>query len=203
MPHHIVPNWLGEDKADQLLSYAFTNEARFKQSHISKGGGQADISLRRSLVLADLGPFAQAIKAKALEWQAEFENALGMHPASTHEVEIEMVAHGDGAFYGPHIDTSTGPDSGGSVERRLSLIYYFFRRPQEFSGGRLRLLRLGGGPALLIEPAHDRLVGFPSFAPHEVEAVSCPNGGFRNSRFAINIWLYERRPGRSFRIPES
>ena len=40
-----------------------------------------------------------------------------------------------------------------------------------------------------IEPTHDSLLVFPSSARHEVEMISCPDGAFGDSRFAVNIWL--------------
>ncbi len=193
MPHYVVPNWLGADSAAQLLSYACDNERRFVTSRVGAGDGTVEASLRRSLLLADLGPFADMLKRRALDQQPDLERALGMQPVPLGEVELELVAHGDGAFYGPHIDTSTGADSVRSAQRRFSLIYYFHRMPRRFAGGRLRLLRLGAGPAVEIEPVHDRLVAFPSFAPHEVEPVACPGCSFIDSRFSVNIWLYARQ----------
>jgi Rps23 Pro-64 3,4-dihydroxylase Tpa1-like proline 4-hydroxylase len=105
------------------------------------------------------------------------------------EAEIELLAHGDGSFYRPHIDTFTGDGASGGANRRLSLVYYVHRRPPAFSGGRLRLLGLGGGEAATIKPAHDSLLAFPSFRPHEVETVSALQDSVEYGRFAANIWL--------------
>lgn len=118
------------------------------------------------------------------------ETEFGMSHKPPGDVEIELVAHGDGGFYRPHTDTFTGANASTSANRRLSLVYYFHRRPRAFSGGRLRLLSLRGAQPLAIEPAHDTLLAFPSFLPHEVEPVSIPGNEFANCRFAVNIWLH-------------
>jgi SM-20-related protein len=192
MPHRLFASWLGETQADSLLSYAVSEQARFRETKVLREGattGDVDQSIRRSRVLRDLGPFDRLLRDRATALQAELETAFGMSHLPPGEAEIEMVAHGDGGFYRPHIDTFTGDSASGGANRRLSLVYYVHRRPRAFSGGRLRLLSLGGGKAVAIEPAHDSLLAFPSFLPHEVETVSAPQDRFEYGRFGVNIWL--------------
>jgi asparagine synthetase B (glutamine-hydrolysing) len=45
-----------------------------------------------------------------------------------------------------------------------------------------------------IEPIHNSLLMFPSWAPHEVMPVNCPSQRFIDSRFAINCWVHRERP---------
>lgn len=192
MPHRIFASWLGGDEADRLLSYAVAEEARFVETKVLLGNAttsNVDRSLRQSRVLRDLGPFDRLLCTKAQGVQHMLETEFGMSHKPPAEVEIELVAHGDGGFYRPHIDTFTGDSASSGANRRLSLVYYVHRRPRPFSGGHLRLLGLGGGQPLAIEPAHDMLLAFPSFVPHEVEPVSIARQGFENCRFAVNIWL--------------
>jgi SM-20-related protein len=193
MPRRIIASWLGENEADRLLSYAVAEEGRFIETKVvlaNETTANVDRSLRRSRVLRDLGPFEPLLRTRAQALQLMLETEFGMSHRPLGEIEIELVAHGDGGFYRPHIDTFTGDTASSGANRRLSLIYYFHRRPQAFSGGRLRLLSLKGGEPLAIEPAHDTLIAFPSFMPHEVEPVSIPRDGFENCRFAVNIWLH-------------
>jgi SM-20-related protein len=193
MPHRILESWLGGARADQLLAYAVAEEGHFIETKVllaNETTANVDRSLRRSRVLRDLGPFEQLLRTRAQGLRLELETAFGMSHTPPGEVEIELVAHGDGGFYRPHIDTFTGDSASGGANRRLSLIYYLHRTPRPFSGGQLRLLGLGGGQPLAIEPAHDTLLAFPSFVPHEVEPVTIPREGFENSRFAVNIWLH-------------
>ena len=115
-------------------------------------------------------------------------------PFELDELELELVAHGDGAFFGRHIDIFTGADANIGQQLILSAVYYFHAQPKGFSGGVLRLFALGSlsykdVEFLDIEPEHDTLVVFPSWVPHEVRRVSCPSGRFADSRFAINCWF--------------
>jgi Rps23 Pro-64 3,4-dihydroxylase Tpa1-like proline 4-hydroxylase len=103
--------------------------------------------------------------------------------------EIELVAHGDGAFFSRHIDTYTTRKS----QRVISGVYYFHRQPKAFSGGELRLYGLTKGdqtgPFVDVIPENDTLVTFPSWYPHEVLPVRCPSGRLEDSRFAVNCWI--------------
>jgi Rps23 Pro-64 3,4-dihydroxylase Tpa1-like proline 4-hydroxylase len=119
---------------------------------------------------------------------------IGTPPFELESIELELVAHGDGAFFGRHIDTFTRAAANIDQQRILSAVYYFHARPKGFSGGALRLFALSAvagkdAEFLDIEPEHDTLVVFPSWVPHEVCKVSCPSGSFADSRFAVNCWF--------------
>jgi Rps23 Pro-64 3,4-dihydroxylase Tpa1-like proline 4-hydroxylase len=78
----------------------------------------------------------------------------------------------------------------------LSAVYYFHRMPKAFSGGCLRLHRIGARPGDIgmdVTPIDNSLVVFPSWAPHEVLPVRCLSGAFGDSRFAVNCWVYRAR----------
>ena len=132
------------------------------------------------------------LRARALELAPDLIAGLRLTPFEISKVELELVAHGDGAFYARHIDTAMS----GSAEhvRVLSAVYYLHRQPRAFDGGALRLYAIGDDSRFVdVEPASNTLVAFPSWAPHEVRPVSCPSGRFGDSRFAVNIWLRKRR----------
>lgn len=189
-PHLVLPGWLGARQAARLLAFGVAAEARFTPTRLDDhGAGRLDAVVRRSAVLKDLGPFAAPLRRRALALQAGLETAFQMAHTPANSSQIEMVAHGNGAFYRPHTDTYTDDHYTPGGRRRLTMIYYLHRRPRRFSGGRLRLFDLGGAQSLEIEPDHDSLLVFPSSARHEVETVSCPGGAFADSRFAVNIWL--------------
>jgi SM-20-related protein len=78
----------------------------------------------------------------------------------------------------------------------LSGVYYFHAEPKAFTGGALRLYAIGGqGERYVdIEPTHNSLLMFPSWAPHEVMPVRCPSRRFVDSRFAINCWVHRAKP---------
>lgn len=189
-PHRILAGWLGEAESARLLAYAVAAEAQFTPTRLAaQGTGRLETLTRQSSVLKDLGPFAEPLCRKALALQAGLETAFEMTSTPPNSTQLELVAHGDGAFYLPHTDTFTGDQYTPGGRRRLTMVYYLHRQPRRFSGGRLRIFDLGGGQTIDVEPAHDSLLVFPSTARHEVERVSCPDGAFADGRFAVNIWL--------------
>ena len=131
---------------------------------------------------------------------ADFIEALGVGTFEPEGVELELIAHGDGAFYSRHIDTFTGEASNANAgrQRLVSAVFYAYRQPKGFSGGALRLYSLRRDDTLDdfidIAPMHNCLVVFPSWVPHSVELVSCPSGNFADSRFAVNAWLWRNKP---------
>jgi len=189
-PHRILPGWLGDVGAARLLAYSQTAEARFAPTRLNDhGAGRVDTVVRQSCVLKDLGTFAGSLRRKALSLQAGLETAFDMPHVPAHIEQMEMVAHGDGAFYQPHTDTYPGDEYAPGGRRRMTMVYYFHRQPRRFTGGRLRIFDLAGEQSIMIEPTHDSLLVFPSSARHEVEPISCPDGAFADGRFAVNIWL--------------
>jgi SM-20-related protein len=190
LPHRILPGWLGETQAARLLAYGLAAETRFTPTRLNDHGtGRLDAVVRQSCVLKDLGPFADPLRRKALALQAGLETAFDMPHTSANSTQMEMVAHGDGAFYRPHTDTYSGDEYTPGGRRRMTMVYYLHREPCAFTGGRLRLFDLGGDQSIEIEPTHDSLLVFPSSARHEVERISCPGDAFSDGRFAVNIWL--------------
>jgi len=190
LPHRIFPGWLGETAAARLLAYSLAAEARFMPTKLADhGAARLDAVVRQSLVLKDLGAFANPLRRKALALQAGLETAFDMQHTPANSTQMEMVAHGDGAFYRPHTDTFTGDEYTPGGRRRMTMVYYLHRQPRRFTGGRLRLFDRSGEQSIEIEPTHDSLLVFPSSARHEVETISCPDGAFADGRFAVNIWL--------------
>ena len=190
LPHRVLPDWLGETRAASLLAYALAAEARFTPTRLNDHGtSRRDTVVRQSGVLKDLGAFAGPLRRKALALQAGLETAFDMSHTPANSTQMEMVAHGDGAFYRPHTDTYSGDEYTPAGRRLMTMVYYLHREPQAFTGGRLRLFDLGGDQSIEIEPTHDSLLVFPSSATHEVETISCPGNAFADARFAVNIWL--------------
>jgi Rps23 Pro-64 3,4-dihydroxylase Tpa1-like proline 4-hydroxylase len=120
---------------------------------------------------------------------------LGIKRFTPSWTEVELVAHGDGAFFARHSDTIVGPDREGR-SRVISAVYYFYALPKAFSGGVLRIHSMAAsgreGTFADISPDYDTLVFFPSFFPHEVSPVKCPSGQFLESRFAVNFWVHRK-----------
>jgi Rps23 Pro-64 3,4-dihydroxylase Tpa1-like proline 4-hydroxylase len=190
----VLPEFLAPDEAARLLDYAEANAAAFKPTEVgARDKARIDPSLRVSSSLRGLGPTGPLLKGKLEDMAGDLTAALRMSPFTVSSVELQLVAHGDGAFYRRHIDTGTATDL--SSIRVLSGVYYLHRAPKRFAGGALRLYAIGDADRFVdVEPLHNSLLVFPSWAPHEVMPVSCPSGAFMDSRFAVNCWLRMRRP---------
>jgi SM-20-related protein len=187
-----------------VLDWTLANRARFAASAVRfEGEFRIDPKARVSERLGELGPARAILCARLDQMLPELLAASGSRPFIPDYVELELAAHGDGAFFRRHSDLPFGAaraavggegKGGDRFDRLVSAVYYFHREPKGFSGGALRLHRFGGdggGPedCVDIEPVQNSLVVFPSWALHEVRPVSCPSCRFEDYRFAINIWL--------------
>jgi SM-20-related protein len=189
-----VSNWLGPRMRTRLLDHAQDQCTGFVVSGVGRGANKRiDLTLRRSTRLKQLGALEGELQARVRETLPAIFEQLGTAPFEPSHLELEMVAHGDGAFYAKHRDTRIfGSDALGN-RRIISAVYYFHRIPKSFSGGVLRIYSFAGGDDagtfVDVEPTDDTLVFFPSWFPHEVLPVVCPSGRFEDSRFAINCWV--------------
>lgn len=192
-PYRVVPNFLGNDLIERLLAHAQARETEFVPTDVGNTDRRINPEIRVSLVLRDFGDLREELIARFRAAMPQAMADLRLAPFDLARCEIELVAHGDGAFYRRHIDTITGmPDA--KSQRALTGVLYFHALPKGFGGGQLRLYAFAesGDYFVDIEPERDQLVLFPAWAPHEVMPISCPSGEFAQSRFAINCWY--RRP---------
>jgi SM-20-related protein len=185
----LIHDWLGRETVEQLLRFAQSNEPRFEDTRVThKEGERVDITHRVSRKLANLGVLDSKLRGALETILPDIFTKLGNKSFIPSKIEVELVAHGDGAFFARHIDTITDTD------RVISVVYYFHALPKAFSGGVLRLHSLAAsgrqGTFVDIAPDHDTLVFFQSFVPHEVMPVKCAGGQFLDSRFAVNFWIY-------------
>ncbi len=186
-PYVVIPQFLGEEMVASLLEHASTNESKFKVTKVGEGEDRrVDPSARISKRLRDMGKSGPAIESKVLSLLPKSAASLGIPPFEATAVELELVAHGDGAFYKRHVDPASRTSAG---RRMISAVYYFCAQPRIFKGGALRLHAFEGGAFVDIEPKNDTLTVFPSWVLHEVMPISCPSGRFIDSRFAINCWI--------------
>lgn len=190
-PHGILRDWLGPSGVERLLTYAAEHRERFSPSKVRHGSdGLLDPMQRVSLILKDLGSCRPVLEEAVRASLPDILSATRTQPFEPSRVELELAAHGDGAFFLKHIDTYAGQPALTS-RRVISGVYYFHTLPRPFSGGTLRLFGLGSSQTIDIEPENDTLVVFPSWFPHEVLPVSCPSRRFEDSRFAVNCWIHQ------------
>lgn len=193
-PYLVLRNFLDESTVAGLLDYALANEAVFKPTGVGRDRERVvKTHVRRSVSIRDLGPFKPILKSKVLALVPDMVVRLRTTPVEAPRLELELVAHNEGAFYKRHIDTQTASDH--KLLRVLSGVYYFHAEPKAFSGGALRLYAIGGAdaPFVDIEPERNSLLVFPAWAPHEVMPISCPSGRFADSRFAVNCWVHKAK----------
>ena len=192
--HGRISNWLGPRLRTRVLDYAQARRDSFIVSGVGRGEHKrVDLTLRRSMMLRELGDLEGELRAQAREALPVMFQQLGTAHFEPSKIELQMVAHGDGAFYARHRDTNVFSSNAFANGRVISAVYYFHRIPKSFSGGTLRIYSFAGhtdtGAFVDLEPTDDSLVFFPSWFPHEVLPVVCPSGRFEDSRFAINCWV--------------
>ena len=194
-PHLLLRDFLDERTVAALLDFALAREQSFEPTKVGRlEEGTTNPDVRVSHGTRELGPFRAILRAKILGLVPQLVTQLGATPVDVPRLELELVAHNDGAFYKRHIDTQTALER--NRIRVLSGVYYFHAEPKAFSGGALRLYAIGdpaGRTYLDVEPVHNALLVFPSWAPHEVMPVHCPSRRFADSRFAINCWVHRNR----------
>ena len=192
LPCRVINDFLDDASVEALRRLTLSREAQFRPTKIGDGqSARLAPDFRTSLCLRPLEDLRPFFVSRLRDLAPRVLADMGLSPVDDFLVELELVAHGDGAFYKRHIDTQTGGDA--TSRRVVSCVYYFNHCPWAFTGGALRLYAVGDDKRFLdIEPAHNSFVIFPSWAPHEVMPVSCPSGEFVNSRFAVNCWM--RRP---------
>jgi len=194
---HQYRGFLDESECETLLDWAVSNCERFRPSTVF--GGVLDAQERSSERLPDLGPMETVFQRRLRELFPDILARTGTRSFEVDVIELELVAHGDGAHFARHIDIPVGPGrlplggDGSGQDRLLSAVHYFHDEPKSFSGGALRLHRYGSeglpGDFVDIEPENNSLLVFPSWALHEVRQIRCPSGAFRNYRFAVNAWF--------------
>jgi SM-20-related protein len=187
-PHGVHFDFLDESLIAGLLNLVASREAEFYQTRVASG---IDPSERKSRGLNELEGFSAIFKTKIGGLVPQFLAKLGMAPAADGQVELQLVAHGDGAFFKRHVDTQRTRDR--ERMRVVTCVYYFHTLPKAFSGGALRIFSLGAPPTaefVDIEPTYNSLLFFPSWAPHEVLPITCPSRRFLDSRFAINCLVH-------------
>jgi Rps23 Pro-64 3,4-dihydroxylase Tpa1-like proline 4-hydroxylase len=173
------------EAVERLLAYAQSNEHFFKEAEIV--GGVIDRTRRISKTVG-LGELKSGIIVSFQEVLPVMLETLRAKPFVP-TFELELAAHGDGAFFARHFDTLT------HRRRIISAVYYFHALPKAFSGGVLRLHSMAAsgqeGTYIDIAPDRDTLVFFPSMFPHEVLPIKSQSAEFLHSRFAINCWIRE------------
>jgi SM-20-related protein len=201
-PHFLYSDFLSVDANSGLLDWVLGHEELLGPSTLG-ADNTVDLSKRRSRSLRlglQMQPWRDMIIDRVTAAMPDLFGKAGMQPFEVSRFELELVVYEDGAHFHAHRDiVDIGKPA--AEDRVLTGIYYFHAVPKGFSGGALRLFRFGvseptAGNYVDIEPEQNRFLIFPSWALHSVGTVRVPSGLFRDSRFAINVWLYRARTGK-------
>jgi len=212
-PHIIIDNFLSDKLARACLEEACYLEEEFKQSEpvLSNGAPLDDCeecrefrenfrSSFRDTSLVDLDRVFKGKRSKSIILSSihdliykgvDFHLAIKDFPApfnllnKTTTTRQTLSRYGKCQFYGWHRDTDSIPNS---LERIITIIYYFNKEPPMFKGGNLFF----GGESTKnykeIVPKHNRAIIFEATKLHAVDTVKL-SGNFSQGRFSINMWF--------------
>jgi SM-20-related protein len=134
-PYGSISNWLGPETVQRLLDFAQMRRDSFVPTGIGHAEtAKVDVNIRRSSRVKDLGDLKKELRTKIREVLPAMFRRLGADVFEPGRLEVEMVAHGDGAFFTEHRDTAIEGQKL-VVRRVISAVYYFHRLPKSFSGG--------------------------------------------------------------------
>ncbi|MCW1402267.1 2OG-Fe(II) oxygenase [Novosphingobium sp. MW5] len=197
--HIVIDDFLPAKRLAELDAHVSAHEARLFEIAIEtdvNGNGYSG-SRRLWQVPEALGPCEDWFTAAVEACLPDLFAATGITPFTPARYEYELNAQFDGNFFERHIDSDFGAAAAGRISDRIvSAVFYFPRPGAKHSGGEIELFAFNGTePAVSIAPERNRLVAFPSFAWHQVAALSAEDNGLANARLSVNCWIHKARPG--------
>ena len=103
----------------------------------------------------------------------------------TTHMETILSSYGMCDFYGWHTDSIPGLPS----QRMITCVLHFNTEPQQYEGGELILTGKTIADQLAYPPVHNTAIFFDSVKCVHAVAETSHEGGFKDSRFSINLWL--------------
>ena len=179
-PYLVIDGFLEQGTVAGLLEFALGHEHSFEPTKVGRAGPEAiKPEVRISLGMRDLGPFKPILKSKVLALIPDLVAKLKTTPVNTPQLELQLVAHGDGAFYKRHIDTHTVAIATHPV---LSGVHYFYSHPGR-SPAAHGFTPLAIRPWLPLSISSRTIIRCWSFlvARHEVTRVNCPSAVHRSA----------------------
>jgi len=196
-PVAVVDDFLDRDTLDELTAWTLARETAFEPTRIGRAKlSKPGIRASNSIPNITFDPWRERIRAFVTPWLPTLATDAGVTPFDPERLEVQLVAHNDGDYYVPHIDTAVGGvGNPRNATRALSIVYYFHAEPRAFTGGALRVHSFlpSSDATRDIEPLRNRLVAFIPWARHEVLPIACPSKRFADSRFSINIWAHRTK----------
>jgi SM-20-related protein len=179
-----------------LRSYAVAREEHFVDSQVTSGtdDGRRDEAYRRSRVLYDIADVLPFMSDRVMQCLPFVMARLGQQMFDVRDIELQVTASGDGEWFRAHRDSGQGA----VASRVLTFVYYCHQGTPTFGGGELQIFgdydNADDADAQLdrvvVQPAPNSIVFFPSYLLHEVLPVSCPSRHFGDTRITYNGWLH-------------
>jgi Rps23 Pro-64 3,4-dihydroxylase Tpa1-like proline 4-hydroxylase len=202
VPHLVIYDFFTKSQNELILLEALKHEKKFNTSTISKG---IDKEYRNNKVAyydelydkkRDDSALLSCLDLKFKD-DDEFKDILASSPftlcdfsvCNFHETQVSR--YGNDEKYKWHVDRID------NMRRHITLVYYFFKEPKRFKGGKLGLTNSPAYDAKLIddepriktiEPINNMAVVFSSTALHNV-TPTLSFKDFESGRFSANIWI--------------
>lgn len=167
----------------------------FQATSVVREDKSQQAKTRQSVVLyeSNFPKLAERIKKQVLDTLPTACQQLKHPTFQPNTIVAQLTAHNDGCFYKRHSDAATPQ----TATREMTYVYYFYREPQAFSGGELRLYDTelnndkpsSRGTYQTINPRNNSIIFFNSRCLHEVMPVKCPSQQFLDGRFTVNGWI--------------
>src|SRR5262245_61131922 len=108
-PHGLFHGWLGSESVDRLLKFIQSNEHLFVDTSVTYDDSVRIDPTRRVSKKLDAGYLKTELKAKLTDVLPVILDRLSIKVFIPQRIEVELVAHGEGAFFERHSDiTHTG-----------------------------------------------------------------------------------------------
>jgi hypothetical protein len=106
-PHGLIANWLGPEMVQRLLDFAQEQRDSFFPSGVGYGEySRIDANVRHSGRITKLGDLKQELRTQIRAVLPTMFRQLGADAFEPGRIEVEMVAHGDGALFTEHRDNA-------------------------------------------------------------------------------------------------
>lgn len=192
-----IPQFLPPELHRDVVAFAATQRGRLQASRVTTGKPD----YRHSQVLDEpvFPELERQVRAEIDAVLPDVFTALGHTLFTPAKVELQLTAHGDGAFFKVHSDSGTDE----TVSRVLTFVIYFqLREPRGFEGGVLRVYQTDldaegrtrqHRPDVFrdLAPEDNMVVFFDSRLSHEVLPVRVASGDYEDGRFTLNGWLHQ------------
>ena len=205
----IIRNMCGKALVKRFVKHMRIMHASFTHAGVSKtdGSSTVDKSLRSNQVMYMTNVFPEITKSILGKHLIEAIQSNWIHQlvgssfspvfdlAMTNFSEIQVSRYGDSKeHYDWHQDRINNNNT-----RWLSLVYYFWKEPKQFTGGQLgltdgltvdgKLVEQKPKPKIYkLTPENDMGIMFSSRTPHCVFPTSSPKT-FIDGRFSVNMWI--------------